>query len=147
MHFSGEQCKQYYSYYHCQMKEKDSLETQVEVTCFQSAPLSKVLTIANLWHAASSIWTSNQPEFRLSWMKLCISDNHYTTLLHNSACVVWLWKSAQKLLENYLLKILSWNLHKNTSHWYIVYVHHLCVLCVVCRNCHLIRPACREFHY
>ena len=27
----------------------------------------------------SRIWTCAEPEFRLSWMKLCSSDNHYTT--------------------------------------------------------------------
>ena len=38
-----------------------------------------ILTIANLWHAASRIWTCAEPEFRLTWMKLLSSDNHYTT--------------------------------------------------------------------
>ena len=45
---------------------------------FQSGPLSKILTIANLRQAASRIWTCAEPEFRLCWMKLCSSDNHYT---------------------------------------------------------------------
>ena len=27
----------------------------------------------------SRVWTCAEPEFRLSWMKLCSSDNHYTT--------------------------------------------------------------------
>ena len=35
--------------------------------------------IANLWHSMSRVWTCTEPEFRLSWMKLCRSDNHYTT--------------------------------------------------------------------
>ena len=26
----------------------------------------------------SRLWTCAEPEFRLSWMKLCSSDNHYT---------------------------------------------------------------------
>ena len=26
-------------------------------------------------------------------------------------------------------------------------VHHLYVLCIICCNCYLIRPASREFHY
>ena len=34
----------------------------------------------NLRHAASRTWTCAEPEFRLSWMKLCSSDNHYTAL-------------------------------------------------------------------
>ena len=29
--------------------------------------------------AASSVWTYAEPEFRLSWMKLCSCYNHYTT--------------------------------------------------------------------
>ena len=41
-------------------------------------PLSEILTIANLWHAASRVWTCAEPEFRLSWMKFSSSDNHYT---------------------------------------------------------------------
>ena len=38
----------------------------------------EILTIANLWHAVSSIWTCTEPKFRLCWMKLCSSDNCYT---------------------------------------------------------------------
>ena len=33
--------------------------------------------------AASRVWACAEPEFRLSWMKLCSSDNHYTTAPHN----------------------------------------------------------------
>ena len=46
---------------------------------FQPGPLSEILTIANLRQAASRVWTCAEPEFRLSWTKLCSSDNHYTT--------------------------------------------------------------------
>ena len=46
---------------------------------FMPGPLSKILTIANLRHAASRVWICTEPEFRLSWMKLCSSDNHYIT--------------------------------------------------------------------
>ena len=48
-------------------------------TYFQSGPLSEILTISNPRHAASRIWTCAEREFRLCWMKLCSSDNHYTT--------------------------------------------------------------------
>ena len=41
---------------------------------FMPGPLSKILTIANLRHAASRVWTCAEPEFRLRWMKLCSSD-------------------------------------------------------------------------
>ena len=46
---------------------------------FQPGPLSEILTIANLWQAASRTWTCAEPEFRLYWIKLYSSDNHYTT--------------------------------------------------------------------
>ena len=46
---------------------------------FQPGPLSEILTIANLWHVASKIWTYTESEFRLCWMKLSSSDDHYTT--------------------------------------------------------------------
>ena len=46
---------------------------------FRSDPLPEILTIANLQHAACRTWTSMEPKFRLCWMKLCSSDNHYTT--------------------------------------------------------------------
>ena len=46
---------------------------------FQPGPLSESLTIANLRHAASRIWTCAKSVFRLWWMKMCSSDNHYTT--------------------------------------------------------------------
>ena len=45
---------------------------------FQSGPLSEILHIVNLRHAGSRIWTCAEPVFRLWWMKLCSSDNHYT---------------------------------------------------------------------
>ena len=46
---------------------------------FQSEPLSEILTILNLRHAANRVWTCAESEFRLCCMKLCSSDNHYTT--------------------------------------------------------------------
>ena len=46
---------------------------------FHLALLSEILTIANLRHATSRVWTCAEPEFRLGWMKLRISDKHYTT--------------------------------------------------------------------
>ena len=46
---------------------------------FQPGPLSEILTIVNLRHAASRVWTCAETEFRFSRMKLCSSDIHYTT--------------------------------------------------------------------
>ena len=40
-------------------------------------PLSKTLIIVNLQHKHNSFKTSAEPEFRLSWMKPCSSDDHY----------------------------------------------------------------------
>ena len=54
---------------------------------FQPRPLSEILTIANHQHAASSTWTCAEPEFRLCWMKLCSSDNHYTTVPANVSSI------------------------------------------------------------
>ena len=42
---------------------------------FQPEPLSDILTITNIWHTVSRIWTCIKPELRHSWMKLCSSDN------------------------------------------------------------------------
>ena len=42
---------------------------------------TEILTIANLWHAASRVWTCAEPEFRLIWMKFRSSDNHNTTTI------------------------------------------------------------------
>ena len=41
--------------------------------------MSEILTNANLRHTASRVWTCAETEFKLSWMKFCSSDNHYTT--------------------------------------------------------------------
>ena len=40
--------------------------------CQRSSPL-------RISDMPSRVWTCAEPEFRLSWMKLCSSDNHYTT--------------------------------------------------------------------
>ena len=51
---------------------------------FQPGPLPEICTIVSIWHATSRIWTCVELEFRLSWIKLSSSDNHYTTLSHYS---------------------------------------------------------------
>ena len=53
------------------------LTDERRLALFSAGPLSEILTIANLRHA-SRVWTCAEPEFRLSWMNLCSSDNHYT---------------------------------------------------------------------
>ena len=63
---------------------------------FQPWPLSEILTIANLRHASRRVWACAEPEFRLSWMKFCSSDNHYTTAP----------------LDKYLVQDLNLNVYK-----------------------------------
>ena len=46
---------------------------------FNPGPLSKILTTANLRHVAIRVWTCAESEFRLCWMRLCSSDNNFTT--------------------------------------------------------------------
>ena len=58
----------------CRMVDRRKAEPS-----FQPGALSEILTIAILRHAASRIWTCAEPVFRLWLMKLCSSDNHYTT--------------------------------------------------------------------
>ena len=46
---------------------------------FQLRVLSEIPTIANFQHAVSWIWTCAETEFRICWIRLFSSDNHYTT--------------------------------------------------------------------
>ena len=45
---------------------------------FQPGLLSGILIIRNFWHVASRTWTFTKREFRLCWMTLCSTSNHYT---------------------------------------------------------------------
>ena len=60
------------------------LTGEMRLAYFQPGPLLEILTIANLQYAASRVWTCAERDFRLSWMKLCSSNNHYTRALHMS---------------------------------------------------------------
>ena len=71
---------------------------------FQLGLLSEILTIANLRHAASRIWTCAEPELRLSWMKLCRSDNHYTTARQQAKFAKF---NFHEIFENFFAKIYS----------------------------------------
>lgn len=44
-------------------------------------PKSEFLINTNLRHNANRIWKCAELEFRLCWMRLCSSDNHWTTAL------------------------------------------------------------------
>ena len=67
---------------------------------FQPGLLSEILTITNLRHAASRIWTCAEPVFRLRWMKLCSSDNHYTMYFFSLSFIYFQQKES--------IKVQSW---------------------------------------
>ena len=55
---------------------------------FQPGPLSEILTVVNLRRTVGRVWTCAEPDFRLSWMKLCSKDEHYTTVATKTiACI------------------------------------------------------------
>ena len=55
---------------------------------FQPGPLSEILTVVNLRRTVGRAWTCAEPDFRLSWMKLCSKDKHYTTVATKTiACI------------------------------------------------------------
>ena len=58
------------------------LTNERHLALFPPGRLSEILTIANVRHPATRIWTCTEPEFRLSGMKLCSSDNCYTVAPH-----------------------------------------------------------------
>ena len=78
--------------------------------------LSEILTIANLWHAASRIWTCTELEFRLNWMKLCRSDNHHTTASTNHANI-WDGASVQNIQWFLAVDCFYRELHLGCLHW------------------------------
>ena len=49
--------------------------------------LSEIFTIPNLRYATRRIWTYAEPESRPRWMKLCCSNNNYTT----APQVLYIW--------------------------------------------------------
>ena len=83
---------------------------------FSWESLSEILTIANLWHAASRIWTCTELEFRLNWMKLCSSDNHHTTASTNHANI-WDGASVQNIQWSLAIDCFYRELHLGCLHW------------------------------
>ena len=75
----------------CEMVDRQKAFTPY----FQPVPLPDILTITNLRHAASRVWTCAESEFRLCWRKLCSSDNCYITAItaisrrHTQSIKVW----------------------------------------------------------
>ena len=64
---------------------------------------SEILTIANLQHATSKIWTSAEPEFRVCWIKLCSCDNHYTTCHEWAYGIIELKSGWIEFFSNFIL--------------------------------------------
>ena len=73
--------------------------------CFQPGPMSKILAIASLQYTASSIWTCPEPELGLSLMKLCSSDNYYST-------------ATQQPSNNEIIIRTSINIRSSITIWY-----------------------------
>ena len=76
---------------------------------FQPGPLSEILTIVNLQHAATRIWTCIELELRLSWMKLYSSDNHDTTTPLQLQCAEPLFSSDMTTISylNIIINIIA----------------------------------------
>ena len=80
---------------------------QIQI-CFQPEPSPEILTIANLRHTASKVWACTESEFRFCWMKLCSSDNHYTTApLHQGATI----KLVMEIVKSFHKSHHFFNLH------------------------------------
>ena len=84
--------------------------------------MSKIHTIELLWHAANGIWTCAEPGFRLSWMNLCSSNNHYTR-------ATWLplnrrLNNSGLIYQHIIYKVqIQWIHHPElTSFWCLYYV-------------------------
>ena len=77
------------------------------MTYLKPGPISEINTIADIWHAATRVWTWAESEFRLCWMKLCSSDNHYTIAPRQQLFLdFWPW-GLLKLYENVLLATIK----------------------------------------
>ena len=55
--------------------------TKMLKSYFQPEPILKVLTNANTHQTASRIWTFEEPEFKICWVKLCTKDNQYSAII------------------------------------------------------------------
>ena len=96
---------------------------------FQQGSLYLVPIIAILWHAASRIWNSAWPEFRLWWVKFCSCDNYYSEKSeHINSCY---------RVSEICLVILIWCKHFNfnfsVTDWKI---KNNCLCCCCCCSCH-----------
>ena len=76
---------------------------------FQLGPLPEILTIVNLWRVTSRIWNYAEPDFRISWMKLCSSNNHYTTAPQKATKCAQI-DSKQQVRMNLRMKLIKINL-------------------------------------
>ena len=87
----------------CGMVDRRKTSSLIPCQDHCQRPLSEILTITNLRYTVNRIWTCAEPEFRLGWMELCSSDNHFTT----APCYS---KFTRKHLcrSHFFLKIAGW---------------------------------------
>ena len=107
-------------------------------------PLSEILTIASLRHAASRVWTCAEPEFRLSWISCAVVitttprrhkfiDRFIELTLLEYAHLCSMWSSSKYNLKLFLyaaiiiqlnsgkresLRFLKFLLQINVNEWY-----------------------------
>ena len=80
-------------------------EKHLALSLFPVKTIVRNLTISSLQHTTCSIWTYKETGFRLYWMMLCSSDNHYTTAMKMYFVIILfhLISSKWKLQSTYLL--------------------------------------------
>ena len=65
-------------------------------------------------HVASRAWTCTEPEFRIIWMKLCSSDNHYSlvrdTLMTSEQWIFEQWRRRSPIADWIHLKNTIYNI-------------------------------------
>ena len=91
--------------------------TKVVSPYFQPGPLSKILTIANLRHATSRIWTCAEPEFRLCWMK---SGAHPNNIWAQAITMRPVTVKSTLLLFLLIQKVLEKNILLKTEEFFVV---------------------------
>ena len=112
------------------------LTDERRLALLQLGPLSEILTITNLQHAASRVWIYAEPEFRVSWPKLCSSDSHCisvstTTVTTNHYSVsLGTDPPSKPQPSNFLCALRHWKLLSkftwtDKKSWWFQYVAHV----------------------
>ena len=77
---------------------KPEINMPKDISAFFPATNIKILKFTNLSRAASRVWTCEQPEFRLWWMKPCSNEKHFTTAPQTDYCIEN-WQQYKKRLK------------------------------------------------